>query len=91
MKSLNSSTLIPDEKPKTGHLGWKGGILLMIVVVALVGALYLGFTAVTAKPVVQPVQLNGYFIDVNGDGKLDYVVSSEVIINTGQLNLTPSP
>jgi hypothetical protein len=79
-----------DIAPKKG-IGWKAGIALMIIVIMLVVGLYVGFTAVTAKPSVQPVQLNGYFIDVNNDGKLDYVVSSQVIINTGQLNLTPSP
>jgi hypothetical protein len=89
--SSSSSVMIPDEKPKGRGLGWKAGIALILVVIAFVGAAYLGISYVTAEPNVKTTPYNGYFIDVNGDGLLDYVASSEVIINTGQINLTPTP
>jgi hypothetical protein len=91
MKTVNSSTVIPDEPVKRKGIGLKAGVLLMVIVVMVVAGLYLGLTYVSATPTIKPVQINGYFIDVNGDGNLDYVVSSDVILNTGQLNLTPSP
>lgn len=68
------------------------GLIAWIVIMIFVGALYFAITGAEAK--VQPmnsVPVNGYFIDVNGDGRLDYVITSDVIINDGDVNLPPSP
>jgi hypothetical protein len=77
---------------KTKGIGYKAGLALMIFVILFTALLYIGLQATTAR--VQPMNsepINGYFIDVNGDGQLDYVVSSEVIINKGALNLALTP
>lgn len=90
MKNNTSASEVYVPKEKKG-LGIRVGLLLMALVVIVVVGLYLGITYVTAEPNVKTIPYNGYFLDVNGDGKLDYVVSSEVIINDGNLNLSPSP
>ena len=69
----------------------KASVLFAALVIIGLVAFY-SFQAVSAQP--QPmnaVSVNGYFIDVNGDGLLDYVVASNVIINKGGVNLPPSP
>jgi hypothetical protein len=91
MKPINTSTVVPDEPVKKNGIGLRTGILLMVIVVLAVAGLYVGLTYVSATPTIEPVRIEGYFIDVNGDGNLDYVVSSDVILNTGPLNLMPSP
>lgn len=80
-----------NETPKKQGMSWTLKICLIISVIVLLVLMYIGLENVTAKPIMQITQLDGYFIDVNGDGMLDYVVSSEVIINDGGLNLPSAP
>lgn len=34
-------------------------------------------------------RIENRFIDVNGDGLVDYIIKAEVIINNGETNFTP--
>jgi hypothetical protein len=72
-------------------LGLRNGLILMAVVVIFFGALYLltSYNSATATGDL-PVQIiKSVFVDINGDGKLDFIKYGEVVLNTG--SLAPSP
>jgi hypothetical protein len=76
--------------PRKG-LGLRNGLILMAVVVIFFGALYLltSYNSATATGDL-PVQIiKSVFVDINGDGKLDFIKYGEVVLNTG--SLAPSP
>ena len=40
------------------------------------------------NPIGESTKVENIFLDINGDGLLDYVISAEYIENNGNLNLT---
>lgn len=62
-----------------------------LVVIVLAGAFIIALafffvTLVQLQSAPQMVTINNIFIDVNGDGSLDYIYKADVILNTGQTN-----
>jgi hypothetical protein len=66
----------------TEKFSLKNKIIVGIVVAALlVGAIFFATNAVGYAPQTFPVK--NIFVDVNGDGMVDLLVSGEVILNAG--------
>lgn len=36
---------------------------------------------------LEPIRVEGVFVDLNGDGLIDYVVTGDVVLNSGTLNM----
>jgi len=68
-------------------------LLLVIVIGVVVGALIVGAIAIynNSFALEKATPIENFFVDINGDGLLDFVRYAKVIINTGNLNLIPSP
>lgn len=63
-------------------------LCIIIIFLSLVGAISYYIPSISANDL--PVSIvNNTFIDVNGDGKQDFVKYMEVIINDGSLNPNP--
>lgn len=90
---MKKETFSSDEgstvRPK--GLGLRNGLLLMVFVVMLFGGLYLltSYNPATATGDLPVQVIKSVFVDINGDGKLDFIKYGEVVLNTG--SLTPSP
>lgn len=63
--------------------------IVVVIVTLIIGASVLYNMYFTNTEEV--VKVEKVFIDVNGDGLQDYVRYAEVVLNKGNLNLTPSP
>jgi hypothetical protein len=68
-------------------------IVVVVAVVLLLGAFGMMYLDKVTAPIVpspfagMPVtEMKGQFVDINEDGKLDFVVSAQVIINPGNVN-----
>jgi predicted small integral membrane protein len=88
MKSPNSTEL-----SKEGRSGLIK-ILIAFCIVVVIGAVAVGIVTVYNTNFALPdkaIAIENVFVDIDGDGKLDFVRYAEVIINTGNLNLTSSP
>lgn len=70
-------------------------IIIGICILIVVGSLLAGTIALYNDnffgSTEEVVKVERVFIDVNGDGLQDYVRYAEVVLNKGNLNLTPSP
>jgi hypothetical protein len=87
MKTPNNSEI------KEGRSGLTK-ILIASCIVIVIGALIAGVVTVYNNNFALPdkaVAIENVFVDIDGDGKLDFVRYAEVILNTGNLNLTASP
>lgn len=62
---------------------WKVAIIAIVVVV-LATILYLDRFGTESYAVLTPTHIQQTFIDMDGDGDIDLVVSAEVIFNEGQ-------
>lgn len=70
---LDTSSKIKKEK------AWRINVIIFIVLITFIILGIILFTEVYTPP----VKLENVFIDMNGDGKLDFVKSAKVILNTG--------
>ena len=59
-------------------------ILLICAFIIVLGFFAWAVIKLNATP--EMVQVSNIFIDVNGDGTLDYIYKADVILNTGQKN-----
>lgn len=65
---------------------WLVGML--IVLVALAVGTYVGASAFSTEPNAIPV--SNLFVDIDGNGQLDLLVTGEVILNSGSAPLAPA-
>jgi hypothetical protein len=87
MKSPNSAEI---QKGKNGLTK----TIIAFCVVVVIGAILTGVVTVYNNNFALPdkaIAIENIFVDIDGDGKLDFVRYAEVILNTGNLNLTSSP
>ena len=61
--------------------------IVVIVIIALV-SIQLGVNLANDANKANVVTITNQFVDLNGDGKTDYIKSAEVIINNGQVDFT---
>jgi len=69
-------------------------VIIVLCGLIIIAAIFVGVITVYNDNFALPdkaVAIENVFVDINGDGLLDFVRYAEVIINTGSLNLTPSP
>ena len=69
-------------------------ILIVVLVVILVAALGVFVLTQPTSPFagLQVTTVRGAFVDVDGDGRVDYVPYMQVIVNPGKINFTrPAP
>lgn len=79
------------ETPKKG-LGLKNGLIIICVGLLLIGALAYFLNGYALGSTELPTKhYEGFFVDINGDGLLDYVKSAEIIVNTGGQVPLPNP
>ena len=65
------------------------GILAVVIMAALIIGVAAGFYA--APQSVSAQEVKGFFLDINQDGRIDYVIDARVILNTIPLGSTPTP
>jgi hypothetical protein len=69
-------------------------VVIVICVLIIIGAVFAGVVTVYNNNFALPdkaVVIENIFVDIDGDGLLDFVRYAEVIVNTGVPNLSPSP
>lgn len=67
-------------------------ILLVLALVIFLSGIVYGLTNASSFMSTLPVvKVENVFVDMNGDGVLDFVPYAEVVVNTGTPNLSPSP
>jgi len=78
-----------DVEPRVGRYPWGvGGVQLALITVVLVAAILGGYVLGVwegAEGGVMSEEVLGIFVDVNGDGRLDLLVSGEVVFDAGPL------
>jgi hypothetical protein len=62
-------------------------VAIIIILVALAAGVYVGAQAFSTQP--QSIPVSNLFVDIDGNGQLDLIVSGEVILNSGSAPLAP--
>ena len=86
MKNQPSPTIKDNESFVSKVATTKGIIvlgLIFIVCLAMIGVWILDVSGASGGTTMNTQNITGVFIDINGDGLVDYVTSAEVIINNG--------
>lgn len=89
----NSGSTSNNFEPPKGRNFFKKLLLGILVVAAIAGLFYIIFEEIVERiPSANTVQVKDIFVDVNGDGLIDFIIKGDVVINTGNnLNLPTSP
>ena len=76
----------PIKKKKSKLKNW----LAVIVVLVIIGMLVLAYVAGRNFTTMPVTHITNSFVDVNGDGKPDFILNADVILNTGQVSFPTS-
>ena len=79
------------ETPTTKRVSIKRILLVFALVIFLSGIVYGITNASSFMSTLPVVKVENVFVDINGDGIVDFVPYAEVVINKGSLSLPPSP
>jgi hypothetical protein len=86
---MKTKTETQIEAPLTQRVTIKKILLVLALVIFLSGIVYGLTNASSFMSTLPVVKVENVFVDMNGDGVLDFVPYAEVVINKG--NLTASP
>ena len=80
-KAVENKPVQEEPVLKGSSRNWSRIVLLVAAGIIIIYSLYLGIKSIVNPDNLPITRYNSIFVDMNGDGRLDYVKNAEVVLN----------